>query len=79
SVGQELKLTLSTIGPGEYASPPLIVGTSVEFIDAAVVPPFTPGGPTQLFRFKAVRSGQAVIRFTHTERSPVVEDTVRVR
>lgn len=35
-------------------------------------------GPTQPFRFEAVRRGTAVIRFLHTGQSPAVETTVRV-
>ncbi len=79
TVGQDLALTLHTLGPGQYASPPTISGTSVRFLADSVVPPFTPGGPTQRFWFRGESPGQAVVSFHHTVRQTVVEDTVEVK
>jgi hypothetical protein len=79
SVGEEIKLKLSTIGPGSYASPPEVAGEAVEFIEMTLIGPFTPGGPNQQFRFRAERRGDAVVRFVHTENTSVVTDTIHVR
>ncbi|HZH42339.1 MAG TPA: hypothetical protein VFD85_15095 [Gemmatimonadales bacterium] len=79
AVGQELDLMLSTVGPGQYSSPPLVSSSAVRFLDDSIVGPFTPGGPTQRFRFQAAVHGQAVVTFTHTGGNPTVQDTVNVQ
>ena len=76
--GRELELTLQTIGPGEYASPPLVSSAAVRFLDVWLVAPNVPAGPTQRFRFEAVRPGVAVIVFQHTAQGLTIEDTVNV-
>lgn len=76
--GRELELTLQTIGPGEYASPPLVSSAAVRFLDVRLVAPPVPAGPTQLFRFEAVQPGLAVIVFQHTAQGPTIEDTINV-
>jgi hypothetical protein len=50
----------------------------VRFLEVRLVTPAVPAGPTQRFRFVAVRPGQAIIVFHHTEQGQVVEDTVNV-
>lgn len=79
ALGHELGLTLQSIGPGEYASPPTISSAAVQFIDVVPVMPAVPAGITQRFRFRAAAPGQAVITFQHTGLSATVEDTVNVR
>ncbi|HEX3197177.1 MAG TPA: hypothetical protein VHR39_06420 [Propionibacteriaceae bacterium] len=76
--GRELDLTLQTIGPGEYASPPSVSSAVVRFLDVQLVTPPVPAGPTQRFRFETVAPGMAVIVFHHTAQAPTVEDTVTV-
>ncbi len=76
--GRALELTFQTIGPGEYASPPLVSSTAVRFVDVRQVTPAVPAGPTQRFRFEAVEPGVAVIVFHHTGQGPTVEDTINV-
>ena len=76
--GRELELTLQTVGPGEYASPPSLSSGAVRFLDVQLVTPAVPAGPTQRFRFEAVQPGDAVIVFHHTGQDPTVEDTVHV-
>jgi hypothetical protein len=76
--GRELELTLQTIGPGEYASPPLVSSAAVRFLDVRLVTPAVPAGPTQRFRFEAVGPGVAVIVFRHTVQDPAIEDTISV-
>ena len=79
AIGDELGIKLQTVGPGEYSSPPAITGSAVRFLGVALVGPYVPAGPTQVFRFKAVALGQAIIQFEHTDRNPAVNDTVVVR
>ena len=77
--GSQFSVTLQTIGPGEYSSPPSLSSSAVQFRDVADVSPYVPAGPTQRFRFLAVAPGSTIVRFTHTDRNPMVEDTVLVR
>ncbi|HEX9129199.1 MAG TPA: hypothetical protein VF850_08565 [Gemmatimonadaceae bacterium] len=77
--GFEFSVTLQTIGPGEYSSPPDLSSSAVQFRDMAGVCPCVPAGPTQRFRFLAVAPGTTIVRFTHTDRNPTVEDAVLVR
>jgi hypothetical protein len=78
-LGQEVALTLQTVGPGAYASPPVISGAAVEFLDVALVMPSVPAGPTQRFRFMASARGQAIVQFRQTVSGLIVEDTIIVR
>lgn len=77
--GQSLDLTLQTIGPGEYASPPGLAGQSLRFVGMSFVTPAVPAGPTQSFRFEAVAPGRSIVVFRHTGRSPTIQDTIDVR
>lgn len=83
SVGQELRITLGTVGPGRYASPPTLSSSALRFLDVADVGPNVPSGVTQQFRFKAVGKGRTIVVFQHTggiERPErAVVDTVDVR
>ena len=78
TAGRELDLTLQTIGPGEYASPPQVSSGVVRFLDVRPVSPPVPAGATQQFRFATAGRGVAVIVF-HTAQGPTIEDTVDVR
>ena len=77
--GQELAITLQTVGSGAYDSLPRISSSAVHFVDASFVPPYVPAGPTQRFRFQASAPGTAIIRFHHSGDNPAVIDTVIVR
>jgi hypothetical protein len=77
--GTRFSVTLQTIGPGEYASPPTVSSEAVRFLDVSVVSPYVPAGPTQRFRFDATTRGKAIIVFQHTTTNRTVEDTVNVR
>ena len=82
AVGEELRITLGNVGPAQYESPPRISSSALEFVNVEVIPPFNPGGPTQQFRFQAVRAGQAIVRFRRLLSDSLVsfvEDTVQVR
>ncbi len=78
-VGQELHITLQTIGPGEYESPPSVSSPSLRFVSVALVSPYVPGGPTQQFRFMGEAPGQAIVVFRHSRSNLTVTDTVYVR
>ena len=77
--GTEFTVTLQTIGPGEYGSPPTLSSGAVHFLDVSLVSPYVPAGPTQRFRFDATTRGKAIIVFQHTGNTRTVEDTVDVR
>ena len=82
SIGQELDVKLGNVGPAEYASPPLISSGVLTFLDVGVVPPYTPAGPIQQFRFRGVSQGLAIVTFKRmldTAVVSVVVDTVVVR
>jgi len=78
-VGQEVRITLGTVGPGAYESPPAVSSPAVYFIDMAYVGPAVPSGPRQEFRFRAEAPGRAIITFQHSGNNPTVSDTVEVR
>jgi len=77
--GTQFTVTLQTIGPGEYGSPPTVSSGAVDFLDVSLVSPYVPAGPTQRFRFDATTRGKGIIVFQHTGNNPTVEDTVDVR
>jgi hypothetical protein len=77
--GRPFSITLQTIGPGAYASPPAVSSSAVRFLDVGQASIRVPAGPTQVFRFKAVKPGWAVIVFRHDASNKMVEDTVVVR
>ena len=77
-MGQELELTLQSIGPGDYTSPPLISTASIKFLEVTLIGPPVPAGVTQRFRFSAVSPGEAVITFQHSGNNPTIQDTVDI-
>jgi hypothetical protein len=82
SVGQEIDVKLGNVGPATYESPPTISSSAVSFLGAEDVPPYTPAGATQRFRFKANNAGQAILTFRRVlgdSLVAIVEDTVVVR
>jgi hypothetical protein len=68
-VGDEIDITLQTIGPGEYGTPVLSSG-SVRFLGESSPGPQNPGGVRQLFRFEAVAVGRAEITTPHMDGFP---------
>ena len=81
-VGQELTVTVLSVGGGEYKSPPAITSENnlpvLHFVNAVLACPCPPGGPVQRFRFRGLRVGVATVEFQHSvfERDRSV--TVRV-
>ena len=76
--GTDFDVTLQTVGPGEFASPPTMSSSVVRFLDVTN-PQAVPAGPTQRFRFHAAERGRAIITFRHTWTTQIIEDTVEVR
>ena len=81
SVGldDEIDVTLQTIGPGQYDEHPSVSSPAVAFSKVSILMPANPGGPRQLFQFRAVTAGHAVISLSHTGQNPRFEITVDVR
>ena len=69
-VGDEIEITLQTIGPGEYGTPVVSSG-SIRFQGESSPGPQNPGGLRQLFRFEAVAAGRAEITIPHMNGFPV--------
>jgi hypothetical protein len=63
-VGQEIDLTLQTIGPGQFEAP-AISAPAVRFLGSALASVQNPGGPRQIYRFEVVAPGRAEIRIPH--------------
>ena len=63
-VGQTIQITLQTIGPGQYGSP-TISSTVIQFEGAAFAKMQNPGGPKQVYRFRARAQGEARIDIPH--------------
>lgn len=78
-VGDRIQITLQTVGPGEYASPPALSSPAIVFLDSTECGEPVPAGATQCFHFRAAHPGEAVISFTHTGNNLPVQDTVDVR
>jgi hypothetical protein len=77
--GDEIQLTLQTIGPGEYEERPSVSSPAVVFLRVSVLTPPSPAGPRQLFQFIAVAAGHAAISIPHTGKNSRFEITVDVR
>jgi hypothetical protein len=77
--GDEIDVTLQTIGPGAYNERPDVSSPAVVFSKVSMVTPPNPGGPRQLFQFRAMAAGHAVISISHTGQNPRFEITVDVR
>lgn len=79
TVGEELDLTVWTVGPGEYMAPPSISSGALRFLDAQTVPRSLPSRSSeQLFRFRGKSPGIVVVTIQHSGASPTIRDTVVV-
>ena len=75
--GDEIHVTLQTIGPGEYELSN-VSSSAVVFLGVSFVTPVNPGGPRQLFQFRIVAVGRADISMPHTGLNPRFGITVDV-
>jgi hypothetical protein len=83
AVGQEITIQMGTVGSGEYVSPPTVRGSAIEFLGVTSPNVIVPSGVQQIFHFKGVASGQAIVLFHNTNPPGIVHpdasDTVVVR
>ena len=80
--GQDILITLGNVGPAQYATPPQLSSTAVTYLGVEVIAPFTPAGPTQQFRFRAVHPGETIVTFRRLlgdSLVSMVRDTIEVR
>ena len=63
-MNQEVELTLGTVGPGQYGKP-TISSPAIRFEGMTFSAVQNPGGPTQVFNFRAIAAGTAVIAIPH--------------
>ena len=71
--GDEIEITLQTIGPGQYLMP--TVAGPILSLGEFAAPVQNPGGPKQIFLFQAVAVGRGEIRIIHTIQEPPVPQT----
>ena len=82
AVGQPFDISLGNLGPGIFQDPPTLSSDAVTYLSVEVVPPPTPGGPTQRFHFRAAHAGLSVVtlrRVLGDSLLAIVVDTVQVR
>ena len=61
---QEVDVTLQTIGPGQFGEP-TVSAPAVTFEGMTFPKAQNPGGPTQIYRFRTVASGAALVTIPH--------------
>jgi len=66
TVGQQIEVTLATIGPGQFGLP-VVSSPAVQFENVALRLPVNPGGPTQTYIFRAANPGEAALAIRHTD------------
>lgn len=76
--GEDVNITLQVTGAGVFDSIPAVSTANVRFVDESQVYPAVAVGPTQLFRFKAVTVGTAIVDFVNRPQGITVEDTIVV-
>ena len=76
-LGDEIHVTLQTIGPGEYELPN-VSSSAVAFLGVSILTPPNPGGPRQLFQFRVAAVGHADISIAHTGQNPRFGITLEV-
>ncbi len=77
TVGQPIEITLQTIGSGQYDSPQISCW-AIRFEGFKKPPCQNPGGPTQVYRFRAAAGGTAQVRIPHTASNPAFTVTIQV-
>ena len=70
TVGQPIQITLQTIGPGQYVSPQ-ISSPAIQLVSAGFAEMQNPGGPRQIYRFRAAADGEAHITIPHEAKGKV--------
>jgi hypothetical protein len=75
TVGQRIEITLQTIGPGSYDETPHISSPAIRFENVHLRWPVNPGGPTQVYIFRAAAKGKAEIQIPHINSEPNTRPT----
>ena len=70
TAGQPIQITLQTIGPGQYVSPH-ISSPAIRFVSAGFAEQQNPGGPRQIYHFRAASDGEAHITIPHEAKGKV--------
>jgi hypothetical protein len=60
-VGQQIEITLGTVGPKQYGTP-LVSSRAIRLESVALAEPPNPGGPTFVYIFEAAAEGEAEIK-----------------
>ena len=71
TVGQAIQVTLQTIGPGQYVSPQ-ISSAAVRFVNTGFAKTQNPGGPRQIYHFRAASEGEAHLTIPHEAKGKVI-------
>jgi hypothetical protein len=61
TVGQQIEITLGTIGPKQYGTPQ-VSSPAIRLESVALAGPQTPGGPTFVYIFEATAEGEAQVK-----------------
>ncbi len=79
SVGENFSIDVGGAGPN-FAVPPTLVGSTIEFLSEAPQPSNVvgPGGVVQQYQFKGIATGQTVVTFVDGEQRTIV-DTIVVK
>jgi hypothetical protein len=77
-VGQEIIVTLQTVGPGQYETP-RVSSSSVRFEGSYFAKEQIPAGPRQVYRFISAAVGEAKIEIPHSQRMTAYQITVQVK
>jgi hypothetical protein len=78
TVGQQIEVTLATIGPGQFGLP-VVSSPAVHFENVALRLPANPGGPTQTYIFRAANPGEAALEIRHTDQERNFTLVIQVR
>jgi len=70
TVGQQIQITLQTIGGGQYITPQ-ISSPAIRFESTAFAEKPNPGGPRQIYRFRVASEGEAQISIPHEAKGTV--------
>lgn len=60
TVGEQIEITLGTVGPAQYGAP-LVSSTAIRLASTALDWPPSPGGPTFVYIFEAAAAGKAQV------------------
>jgi hypothetical protein len=77
-VGQEIVVTLQTIGPGQHETP-RVSSSSLRFEGSYFPKEQNLGGPRQVYRFIAAAVGEAKVEIAHSQRNTAYQITVQVK